>query len=61
MSIHDDVLKKYIYLKSIQIKLKTLTPNQNYRNFKRFKKNDALILNETKDIYKKTGDYTKSL
>ena len=58
MSIHDDVLKKYI-LEEYSNKIKTLTPNQNYRNFKRFKKNDAFILNETKDIYKKTGDYTK--
>tara|TARA_A100001015_G_scaffold278439_1_gene338637 strand:+ start:2065 stop:3852 length:1788 start_codon:yes stop_codon:yes gene_type:complete len=61
LSIQDEVLKKYI-LEEYTNKIKTLTPSQNYKNYKNyknFKKNDAYILNETKNIFKKTNDYTK--
>tara|TARA_B100001093_G_scaffold488829_1_gene526433 strand:+ start:929 stop:2707 length:1779 start_codon:yes stop_codon:yes gene_type:complete len=58
-SIKDETLRKYI-LEDFLEKIKSLTPNQNYKPYKKnYKKQSLKILNETKKIFNQKNNYSK--
>jgi len=62
-SIKDETLKKYV-LEDFLEKIRKLTPIQNkkysYQRFKKYKKQDYQILNETKTLHEKKSHFSKN-